>query len=230
MIHSIDTYRELINKFLTVTPMIKKDLLFVALNNNFRNDYRINESFANSIITAMQCAGEIFISDDGWVMTKGAYVQVTNDRYYENVNWHHEYRVFGIDKYCSKKYSDICSCLYILADLLPDADDFCEMNFPFNLAFVTKESETQPSLCYEVCYIPKAKQDAMRYVFLDMPRIKDEDYKRHILRIAIVENEDMVKKVPYCGFKFICIMNDKSSSRYSVIEKRKTSEMWRDYV
>lgn len=208
-------FEKVLNQIVYYFNPCKTEQLTKVLTNTFKN---IDKAKAKEILYGYETNGHILLSADGWAMTKGKYTQITGDTKEEFIKYEQNIRIPNmakiINEQCSSelKYVDI---LWILIDLLPDSLDYSTMGKPFDISFISKNK------LYQVISIRTLAEDAKINMLKSMPNEYDEDFKRNIVRIAIMENPEHAFKVPNkLGFKFVLSIDSTQPRHYKIIEKR----------
>ena len=211
-------YEKILNEIVYYFNPIKVEQLILILKKYFKD---VDETKANLILLEYQNKGYIMLSNDGWAMTKGKYVQITGDANYEKVKYDSNERIRDVDYYvvnnCDMK---LIKCLWVLIDMLPSSLDFVLTNKPFQLTFFNKKKEL-----FQVIYIGQDEEDLRIEMLKQLPNDYFEDSKELIKRVAIMENTSHSWKIPeHIGFKYIVGLNDDTPTHYEIVEKRK--EHW----
>lgn len=225
MIYEIETYNRFLKKLTDITPAIKVNLLVKAFMNNF--DEIENEDNAKQILRALQEECVIYISEDGWAMTGGVYVSITGDRFLSDIKWHQKcYAGYHASK-LEKLYGDVNKCLSFIVSKLPLAGGFGPASFPFSIVYATEETDDEPSYVYEICYVSEAREDSMAYIMPSLPKYSKVEFKKYVRYVAFVDHEAAKDKIPYYGFKYICMAD--ISGGYRIIETRDDDVLWAEY-
>ena len=138
MIIGLDEYERFIRGILKKVPVMKMNQLVKALVNNYEE---MDESFAQSILFAIERKGYVLLSENGWALTQGAYLTITNDRFFDGIIKNRTYRLPDLIPYydtdsAGKRYKvkdveikDMVTerqmqqirCMYLVIDMLPDS-------------------------------------------------------------------------------------------------------------
>ena len=119
--------------------------------------------------------------------------------------------------------------MVIAADMMPLSRDFEISAGHWYIQFIMPPKENQPSLLFQITKIPKGEEFTMAQLLKNIPCVEKKETASHIRRIAVIEDPRCVSQVPFIGFRYICILNEKSESGYRILEKRSEEEMWKDY-
>lgn len=208
-------FEKVLNEIVYYFNPCKTEQLIKVLTNTFKD---VDKAKAKEILYGYETNGHILLSTDGWAMTKGKYSQITGDTKEEFIKYEQNIRIPNMAKIINEtctselKYVDI---LWIIIDLLPDSLEYSAMSKPFDISFIAKNK------CYQIMSIRAIAEDAKIYQLKSVPNDYDDDFKKTIVRIAIMENEDHAFKIPTnLGFKFIVAIDSTQPRHYRIIEKR----------
>lgn len=253
-----DEYKNLVTSVLDKVPVLRTDQLatIIMRYGDMVLDDDINRTLAQSILTAIQRNGYVLMNEDGWAMTKSAYLQLTNSKFGENISPHGSYRIENelkriryrengvrdviksgpVESFITTKRLEDIDAMWIIADMFPDSENFTAGTPPFNFLFIQEgekpceENDYQevPSICYEVAYVSKTNENAAIAMMNSLPPITDEKMRESIKRIVILEEYRHPWMIPYCGVSHICKIDPESDINYSVVEVRNDDERWKD--
>ena len=252
MIYGMEEYESFVRNILQKIPLLKTEQLIKCLINSY-ND--IDEDVAKNILTAIQRRGYILLSSSGWAMTKRMYKTLSNDvrniyvkQKNEVTGLYDPYFYLGdtihvfskdhsketekqIEDLISQKHKDIIDCMWIVADMMPESEDFSFGNAPWTLMFCTNATEKSSGKLFQIVKIPKKTEDSRIEMIKSWPKIKDKETLKNIRRIAIIEDENHAWKVLYLGFTHVIKINENLPKKYEVIgEPRTSKELWKDNV
>ena len=238
-----DEYYDFIKEIMRKVPALPIELLIIALMNYFP-ELVPNSKLALFILREIQRNGHILLSSDGWAITKEMYLFYTNDKG-RNYNVNSATRLgdkiavfsernpdeivkeVSISDLISNKDKKVIDCLWIVFDLLPDSNDFVIGVDPWNVSFCT-EYDDDPGTCYQIIRINNEFKDCYQDILRYLPKMTDFYERENTFRIAIVDTPEDASKVPYVGFRFICVLDNESETGYRIIENRETN-VWADH-
>ena len=183
------------------------------------------------IVLDAQKDNYLFVSKDGYVLTRGFYLSLTGDKFSDSTELsNYEHRIcFNIGPELEKQ-KGLINCLTVVANMMPISEDFFIPNEPWNVMFITPESFTKPdangqkfdSCLYQLIYIPHVSIGT--YCSM-LERFKEEEAeaKKRIKRIAVVEKAEDAPRIPYVGFTNIVTVKE---DNFKIIESRKDNP-WR---
>ena len=211
---NFEEYKSFVSELIYHFNPIRQDQLVLALKNYF-ND--IDDKAALEILDKCQTKRVILLSEDGWALTRGKYVQLTGDDRYKYMNTDKEHMLPRltnvIQEQCNMK---LINCLWILIDMLPASMDFALTHKPFQISFISSKKEL-----YEVIYIQKDEEDAKLEMLKNLPSDLFDIAKKTIKRVVILENEQHAFKVPHGkGIRFVLALDHTRENHYRIIEKR----------
>ena len=97
--------------------------------------------------------------------------------------------------------------------------------------FVSESDGEKKDMLYQIAYVPKRTEDIEFELMRNLPKVDHQELRDSVRRIAVLENEKSIDKVPYVGFTHICKINEKTERGYEVIKSpRKRTEAWKQYV
>lgn len=225
MINKYGVYEDFVKSILKRICLVKTEQLLICLQRKYGEE--MNYQLANKILQTMQNSGYILLTDDGWAMQKGVYVELTNDKFYDNINYLADNFInFNMDDVCKKYNKEVINCMWIAAAMMPEADDFIVSNAPWFITFLTKQVDEKPAHLYQVTYIPKEYADLNAEVLKTTVDIKNKEGFENLGRIALLDDDTYVNKVPKVGFSHIAVLDDNELLHYKIIEKRNKEERW----
>lgn len=205
----------------------KTEQLIKVLTNSFAN---VSTQKAYEILYAYELNGNVLLSEDGWAMTKGKYLQVSGDSKEDFIKYDQNVRIPPmeniINRQCDTELKYI-NCLWVLISFLPESLDFSDMSKPFHLSFMgkikSKNTNKTVNKLIEVIDIKADYEDIKIEQIKASPQLPDdEEIKKSIRRIAIIENEKHAWKVPErIGFTHVVTIDDSTASHFRVVEDRK---------
>lgn len=225
MSYYYDNFVEFFDSLLSRVQIIKKSQLALALVNYFDG---IGLTDAHNIIQKYQTQGRLIIGDNGYVFSRAAYRRITNDYREENLVYHRKYRFQNAQIYENKIDESCIQCLWIVIDMLPGSFNFIKAYKPWDFIFEMKNSTNKTNL-YEVMYISKESELYISEIMNNQPSIKSSDVRESLIRIAVIEDEDDAKNIPYFGFKYIVSIDHTDKTHYKILEERSMEERWKAY-
>ena len=225
MIYNIETYSEFIGKILRKIPYIKTDILVRCLVNYYPN---VNEKMAKEILFDIQSNGECLMSKDGWTITKGMYYRISDDKFRDEIRYHNECRLDDIEKYLRELDKEDVDVMWLVADLMPDSENFIVCDTPWNIMFDVPGNEFGEPKLFQLIKIPSDVENERIELLKNSRRIiPEEKVINSIRRIALMENPDNAWKIPRLGFTHVCVLDPKQTKGYRVVERR-TKDIWKD--
>ncbi|MBR0417876.1 MAG: hypothetical protein IJI66_01760 [Erysipelotrichaceae bacterium] len=248
MIIGLDEYERFIRGILKKVPVLKVRQLVKALENNYED---MDSALAQSILFAIERKGYVLLSENGWAMTQGAYLTITNDRFFDGIVKNKAYRMpdqlpyYDVDS-DNKRYKvrdielkdalddkqmQLIRCMYLVIDMLPDSCEFVAGEFPWNIMFVTEPDDDKKGMLYQIAYVPKRTEDIEFELMRNLPKVDHQELRDSVRRIVVLENDKSIDKVPYIGITHICKINERTARGYEVLgSPRKRTEAWKQYV
>ena len=215
-----EEYRSFAKELLYYFNPMKTEQMQRAFMKYYAN---MSDELIRSILYKLQDHRVILMSSDGWLMSRGKYVQLTGDSRYDRLT-NGSYTLLPdmkgyVDNQCNMK---LINCLWILIDMLPASLDFTLTHKPFQISFMSKKREL-----YQVIYIPTLEEPARFEMLRALPNDLLDDVKKAIKRIVILEDEKSVDRVPQGrGIRFILVIDDTTKTHYRVVQKREN--IWED--
>ena len=215
-----EEYRSFAKELLYYFNPMKTEQMQRAFMKYYAN---MSDELIRSILYKLQDHRVILMSSDGWLMSRGKYVQLTGDSRYDRLT-NGSYTLLPdmkgyVDNQCNMK---LINCLWILIDMLPASLDFTLTHKPFQISFMSKKREL-----YQVIYIPTLEEPARFEMLRALPNDLLDDVKKAIKRIVILEDEKGADRVPQGrGIRFILVIDDSTKTHYRVVQKREN--IWQD--
>lgn len=247
MIYELETkYEGFVKNILKTIPILQAKQLVICLENSFE-ECAENKGLSVEILKALQRKGALMLTYDGYVMTRGAYVYLTNDKFFDNVDLNDNIRIkekmsvirFEKDNkrvvtktgdtndLISQQERDRIEAMWVVADMMPGSKNFIASAYPFIFTYINEDQEN--SKCYEITKISEKNEFAKIELLKRLPVISDKRARETVRRIAIIENEKHAWEIPHIGFKYICVIDKNSPQNYRVVEKRDNDILWKDY-
>lgn len=227
MLSDIEPYLDFEQRILYRTGVLRRASMRISLCRTFEE---MSGHYADMMIEALQYHGGVLISEDGWLITKGCYKRITGDREFSLLRSGSKERIpAGVLEIEDERDRAIADCMVIAADMMPLSRDFEISAGHWYIQFIMPPKEKQPSLLFQITKIPKGEEFTMAQLLKNIPCVEKEETASHIRRIAVIEDPRCVSQVPFIGFRYICMLNEKSESGYRILEKRGEEEMWKDY-
>lgn len=188
--------------------------------------FDITEKQYDYVIMNAQLENLLYISVDGYVMTQGYYLMITEDKFFDCLNrknWD-TFIEYPMEPLIKKDIGQI-KCMTIVENMLPISENFILTDNPWNVVFVTPEEYvgydpdkdmTYDPYIYEIVYIPH-KTSTTECQFLKRFQVEDKEVREDIKRIAVLEDANDVDKVPYIGFTNIVT---EQNGGFKIIEAR----------
>ena len=178
---------------------------------------KMTDELVHSILFKLQDHRVIMMSSDGWLMSRGKYVQLTGDSKFERLTGGRYTLIPDVKGYVENQCDlKLVCCLWVLIDMLPASLDFALTHKPFQISFMSKKREL-----YEVIYIPELEEPAKFELLRQLPNDLHDIAKKAIKRVVILENEKSTGQVPQGrGIKFVLTLDDSTKTHYRIVEKR----------
>jgi hypothetical protein len=197
---------------------------------------------ALDIITEAQNHGILLITENGYVMTKGAYFTMTGIRfndsgrvkkergkyngkidYDSDIRIHTPIRIDG-----GRTTDDMIDCMWVVASMMPDSIDFVASTGPWQVQFVVPEKENSLSKLYQVVHIKQGREIPTTTLLRNLPAIEGKEMRQQIRRIALIDDENFAWRMPKIGFSHIAKVDEKSPDGFRILEKRSEKDAWLD--
>jgi len=224
MIRGLEEYENHIRKILKKVPLMRTEQMEIMLMRTFEGTDR---ALAGQILTAVQRRGYLLLSEDGWLMTKAIYVQLSGDTFYDGLLPQGQCRLPEMDALCRDFRRGQTELMWVIADLAPSSNDFLMSCGVWDAAFITEDEEEKEAKIYELIWIPERLERVKCELLRTLPDVKDRADRRLIVRIAVMENGVHAYKVPYKGIRYI-VEPDSSARHYRIAGKRTGEEVWQD--
>ena len=243
-----EKYEKYVRNILNECPILYVRQIMNALQKTYPE---CNDRLCAEILKALQRKGRLYLTYDGFVITRGAYLDMTGDKKYDYVDKNGPVRVpeeMSVIKFEANKvrtvikrggvldlmprgYKDVLDAMWIVIDKMPNITELTRSNSPWIYSFIVGV-EGKDELLYQVTKFTKKNESLKAEMIKSLPKIKNEAARNSIRRIAIIENESHAWAVPYLGFKYICVIDDTVPAHFRVVEDglRKNEELWKDYV
>ena len=93
MIYELESkYEVFIKNILKSIPILRAKQLIICLEKSFE-ECASNKELPLEILKALQRKGMLMLTYDGYVITRGAYVYLTNDKFFDNVDLNDSIRI-----------------------------------------------------------------------------------------------------------------------------------------
>lgn len=215
-----------IRSVLDDVSVIKKDIVEKILLNKYSP--HVSVAYVDMIMRKMQARNDLLLSSDGYVMTRGAYVRITGDRFFNELKIGYNEKVKdGIDYTCSRDGTSIIPCMYIYADLQPYSEYLLKNKEGWDISFITVEHDEKPSRLYSVAYFAKGYESIKAELLLMSERGLEHVEKERIRRIALFENPEMSFLSPKgIGITSVACLDENEQCGFRVIRAIPADEAW----
>ena len=222
-IYRLEEYKEFIQSIVRKVPILRTEQLSAALVNT----YDVNYKDALAILRELQNVGVLLLSEDGYAMTRQAYLKLMGGRKIEGAKTSYAAKISPMHELVAKNeyYLNLIDCMWIVVDMLPLSQRFVVCPEPWDIVFDTASDDDNPSMFYQITRIPADRED-VRCELLKCVR-KISDYMRDkTVRIAIMDNENHNWMVPHIGFSHIVKLDPSNYRHYVITETRSGDDLW----
>lgn len=228
MSFTIQNYQNTVREILDIIGVCRTKQLINCLKKKYEN---LNDQEALEILQGLQRNRYLLLSQDGWVMTVGAYMQLANDKFFDKtITSPTEFAIpYDINQILNVN-KNIVNSMWIVADMYPNSKNFVLSNSPWDICFTTPASKNKKGRLFQIMTIAKGEETSKIEMIKNLPEVSSESFREVIRRIAIIEDEKLSWMVPHLGFAFVCAIDEKSPVGYKILEKRTEEEVWSDYV
>lgn len=212
-------YYQFISEIMQKTLIMKLKQLILFTQKKFA----ISDLKANELILEAQKYNYIIITKDEYVMTNGYYLSKFDDQFFDGLSYNNYFMHYekNIKPSLTTDELNNINCYTIIANMMPVSEKFFIPSSPWNIAFVTPSAlveEGKIGNLFEIIYIPHSTSTALCYALAEKYREKKEEIAPFIKRIAIVEDENDIIKIPYIGFTNIVKVN---MENFTILEDRR---------
>lgn len=222
MIYNEIDYENFVKDLLKKSQIFKTKQLYAFL----RKTFITNDEIIKVVLLNLQRQGYLFMSRDGWTLTKGLYQTLLDDRLFDKIDKDSgsEFKInYDIDDICKKYKKEYVASLWVIANFMPKSEHFVEANDPFTYTAITEGNKKNTLL--EVCYFPHNIAELKGELLRVIPCPSSEGIKDSIRRIAILESPEDAVYVPHLGFTYLIIINENKREGFEIIEHR-TEDVW----
>lgn len=222
MIYNVIDYENFVKDLLKKSQIFKTKQLYAFL----RNTFVTNDDVIKVVLANLQRQGYLFMSKDGWTLTKGLYQALLEDKLFDRIDRdsNSEFKInYSINDICQNYRKEYVESLWVVANFMPKSEHFVEASDPFTYSAII-EGEKKNSLL-EVCYFPHDIANLKGELLKVIPEPTKEEIKENIKRIAILEQEEDKIYVPHLGFTHLIMINDNKRDGFDIIEHRK-EDVW----
>lgn len=221
----LNKYERLIVNIIQEMGIVKTEQLAIALEKNFN----ISRDDALHQLYEAQKDRRVFMSQDGYSMSKAMYFQYTADEFLDRCALSGKEHLidfdFGSEYKVDEKY---IRPFWIVVGMMPKSNDFCIGKSPWLVNYICKDKEDNSILC-QITYVPKGEESVMSALIKQLPQLQNKHERDATVRIAIMEDPECEWMLPKLGFKYICKMDDTSPSKYRIVKTRTDEEKWDDF-
>lgn len=246
-------YEDFVRRVMAKAPILYTRQLISAMVNEFAYSSMTENFVANVVLPEVQRRGYIMMSESGWVMTSMMYRMLSGDRFSVGYNLHGPYKLNKtIDVYsndsesiiesstpdvlvaklpCGRDRLDEIDAMWIVCDNMPNSDDFIlGATPPWDAMFTIPvdpagEAKASGNLI-QITRIHHATLSADIERLRSLPRVLAKSQQDMIQRLAIIDDEEDMKYIPYIGFRFICKIDFTSPTGYRIIGNRAPEHAW----
>lgn len=226
MLYTKEDVIDYIRMHLKIISVIKLEVLLKIVLNYYYPS--LTENSALMIMREMQNKRYLLLSEDGYVMTTGAYVKMTGDIFYNQLLHNYTYRVkAGLDYTKSRDGINPIDCLAVYAELIPYSENLVIGKGVWDVVFNTVEHDGELAKLYCVKKFP----DGYESVYADSLKMAEYNYdpvdKVQIRRVALFDNPERSYLTPRgYGFTTIACVNYESEMLFDILEVNEWSDAW----
>lgn len=226
MANIIDNYNNFTKDILKRIGILKTKQLVICLKKKFD----IDDEKALFILKGLQKNRRLFMSQDGWTMTPGTYLQLTGDKFYDKTTTNPvDFAItFDIGKTLNID-NDIVDSMWAVAYAMPESEEFIITNYPWKMCYITKASEEKQGILYQILVVRKGDEFATNMMLKSLPNITSRGMRNALRRIAIIEDERHAWAIAHLGFETIYAVDETSPDGLRILEKRESDDIWSDY-
>lgn len=227
MLDRFEEYKEFVTKITNIQPIMRTEQMKIIISKCFGQPIET----VDEVLFAMKASSILILSVDGWCMSLGEYRKLTHDYFLTKCSSDDdEYRrASEIESKLKHVNMDVVDSLWLVADMMPKSENFILTNPPWTISFCTKAEENKSPLLYQITVIRKGEEYVKSEMLKTLPEITNKHIKDSIRRVAIIEDDSFAFMIPKIGFSHIVCLDDKSASKYRIIEKRTdTKDRWGD--
>lgn len=246
-------YEDFVRRLMAKAPILYTRQLVSAMVNEFAYSSMTEAFVLRVVLPEVQRRGYIMMSESGWVMTSMMYRMLSGDRFSVGYNLHGPYKlnktinVYSNDSEsiiessdpgalvaklpCGRDRMDEIDAMWIVCDNMPNSDDFIlGATPPWDAMFtipVDPEGATKAS--GNLIQITRIRHETLAAdieKLRALPKVLAKSQQDLIQRLAIVDDEDDMKYIPYIGFRFICRLDLTSPTGYRILGNRDAEHAW----
>ena len=174
----------------------------------------------------IQRRGYIFLSSDGWVLSRGAAGLVAGDDNLTELDTMSEFALGDItpDLVRLGMVSSTIDCFWPCIEFYPGSKEFiANLTPPWSICFETSRSGNNK--LYEIMKVPKGQEYTSAEILKQLPPV-DEQARKDVIRVAFIEDEKAMDILPRCGIKYFCVADEMLGRGFRIIGKREDEERW----
>lgn len=213
---------------LTIVPVMTIGIIRKMCENYFYP--LLTDEAVDVILRKMQSYRYLLISEDGYIMTRGAYVKLTGDRFFNNLLKGYTFRVRrGLDYTQSREGTKILDCLWVYADMIPYSENLMVNKGGWDVTFTTKQHDNVPPRIYNVENFERGTES----INAERLRLQEKDNKPNdikcIRRMALFQNPDRTYLSPVgIGITSIACIDHEEESHFCVLENIPLDKAWEE--
>jgi hypothetical protein len=226
MYRNDDDVEVFVKDVLKKLSVITQQLLRQMIVNKFENT--VNDSYIAYVLRKMQNNNELFLTEDGYVLTSGAYIMLSDDKKFNEIHKEDFYSVKkGLNYEDSREGLDAVDCMWLLATMLPDVTEYVINSGVWDLQFIVPPNEEQNSRLYQVVKFKKGFETPKALLLESTCNVENIEDRACIRRIALFDDEEMAFRTPKkLGFNIIAVVDDTQRNHYRILKVIQNSEAW----
>ena len=227
MIRELNAYEQFVVDVLENVHFVGTHTLVTSLINYFPRLYPKN---AYLYIHSCQRLGYIITSADGWCISKCHYHQMRpEDKDLSSIDSFRNNSIESIDGlHVSKTDRNIADCMMVVADMMPLSEDYILSPSPWYVSFVAKSELDPKGRLFQITTFREGEEEAMGELLISGYNFTDEEFRKQVRRIAILDDPKKTKAVPKLGFANLCVIDFDKPNGLEIVEKRTPEERWND--
>lgn len=193
-----------------------------------------------AMLRKFQYHSKILLVANGYIITKSAYLDITNDRNFSRYCKGSEFKIAYLNDdevnkaRESKETLDcmwlICNMYYKIKNLMIGEAD------PWNITFTVPDDGNHPTRQFFLAKWNDGDETALSILLrshmlslfeADKEFWKDKATHDSIRILLLLDNKEQLKSVPlHCGVSAVYILNDRESGDYKILKRFKEDEAW----
>lgn len=202
--------------------------------------YPISAQGALAMLVKFQYHGKILLVANGYIVTKNAYLDITNDRTFSRGCKGKEFKISHLtdeEVLKSREKKEAMDCLWLVCDMYYKIENLMiGETEPWNISFTVPDDGAHPTRQFFVAKWNAGDEIALSVLlrsYMTSMLERDKDFwerpsvHKSTRMLLVLDSKEQLEYVPLeCGINAVYIFDDKQASKLKLLKKFTEEEIW----